>query len=905
MKSKAGRMIDKQAVENLIKKYERVTSEKDYNEEATKDGFIKPLFTALGWDFTNLDEVSPEDKVSKKRVDYALKLEGIPKFFLEAKPLHESLDGYRTVNGEKVSYVEQAVNYAYYRGCDWAILTNFKEIRVYDAGLKANPLASFKFVLRVNDFLNDYENWLYLLSKEAFQKGLLDKKYGTKARKRPITEQLLSDFTTFRDILSKDVYKLNKDKNLNEEDLDEAVQRLFDRLIFIRNCEDRGLEAPELLSTLRQWEISKKNTLIGRVRNLFEYYDENYDSTIFDTKRGYLWDKIDVGDNALSKIISGLYVTEDNAISYDFSLIDANVLGNIYEQYLGHILKKTEKRTKLTESRAKRKEEGIYYTPSFVVDYIIKNTVGAFIKTRKQGAHKIKVLDPACGSGSFLIRAFDILNEYHSGKEGYEQSKLDTSGIGTTYSSKLNILKDNIFGVDLDKQAVDIAQLNLLLKVSEKKKRLPILQQNIKNGNSLIADSNIAGSKAFKWDDEFRGISEDGKFDIIVGNPPYVRLEKIPKNERPYYKNNYETVPGRFDLYSLFIEKGINLLKEEGYLGFIVPNTLLNNDDFEALRKFILDTCRIKKIVLLGEGVFQQATVSTIILILQKEITHSNNMVDWVIGKKPESPNELRTIRQADFYNNEKYRFTIKEKGVGSILDKCYKNSIKFEDAVDYISGIQVWQNESDRIKHPDLLTKKPSNNLYKKTLVGENIDKYSFTFAGDYVLYDRKLLERARAPEWFEKKEKLVMRYIGTKLIAAYDDAQYYAQKSVIVLYPKNNSILDIKYILAIINSNLFQFLYNQKVGKNPYPRINLSYLLTLPFKKSELKDQKEIIVVVDSLIALKRKENQTKQLTSNSEKLNKDVEFLEEKINHLVYKIYGLSKKEIEVIENSTSAY
>ena len=213
MKSKAGRMIDKQAVENLIKKYERVTSEKDYNEEATKDGFIKPLFTALGWDFTNLDEVSPEDKVSKKRVDYALKLEGIPKFFLEAKPLHESLDGYRTVNGEKVSYVEQAVNYAYYRGCDWAILTNFKEIRVYDAGLKANPLASFKFVLRVNDFLNDYENWLYLLSKEAFQKGLLDKKYGTKARKRPITEQLLSDFTTFRDILSKDVYKLNKDKN--------------------------------------------------------------------------------------------------------------------------------------------------------------------------------------------------------------------------------------------------------------------------------------------------------------------------------------------------------------------------------------------------------------------------------------------------------------------------------------------------------------------------------------------------------------------------------------------------------------------------------------------------------------------------------------------------------------------
>ncbi len=250
-------MIDKEAIAKLVEKYKKVIEDgkgKNYNEEATKTDFILPLFRALGWHIEDSNEVSKEENISGKRVDYGFRIDGIPKFFLEAKGLDEDLEGSRMVKGREVTYTEQAVNYAYYKGCNWAILTNFKGIVVYDAWSKTNPSNSFRFAIWIDSLLNDFDNNLYLLSREGFEQGLLDKKYSTKTRKRPITEQLLSDFTNFRAILSKDVYDLNKSKNLTEEDLDEAIQQLFDRLIFIRNCEDKGLEPYNLLSALRQWK---------------------------------------------------------------------------------------------------------------------------------------------------------------------------------------------------------------------------------------------------------------------------------------------------------------------------------------------------------------------------------------------------------------------------------------------------------------------------------------------------------------------------------------------------------------------------------------------------------------------------------------------------------------------------
>ncbi len=190
----------KRKINALIERY-RAEASKRHNEEATKTDFILPLFRILGWNTEDSNEVSKEENISGKRVDYGFRIDGIPKFFLEAKGLDESLDDARKVKGRDVTYAEQAINYAYYKGCNWAILTNFKEIRVYDAWAKVNPNASFRFAIRIDTLLSDFDSGIYLLSKEAFQQNLLDEKYGMKSRKRPITEQLLLDFTHFRAIL--------------------------------------------------------------------------------------------------------------------------------------------------------------------------------------------------------------------------------------------------------------------------------------------------------------------------------------------------------------------------------------------------------------------------------------------------------------------------------------------------------------------------------------------------------------------------------------------------------------------------------------------------------------------------------------------------------------------------------
>ena len=359
----------KNAVETLVAKYNRVVSESrdgKYKEEETKKDFIIPLFRALGWDVENSSEVTAEEKVSKKRVDYGFRINGIPKFFLEAKSFKEDLDNRK--------YIDQAINYAWHKGCTWAILTNFESIKIFNAEVRTDHpwLSQFRPTLHSSEFLAKLDE-LMLLSRESFEKSLLDieaERWGKKAKKTPINQRLLDDFTHFRDILSKNIIKLNASKKLDEEELDESVQRILDRLIFIRNCEDRELEPKILIANYREWESKGKGHLIKSLREAFTHFDKEYNSKIF---AEHLCDDLDIDNEVLHEVIEGLYNTEEGE-SYDFSIIDADVLGTIYEQYLGHILKKTEKRAKLTENHAHRKEQGIYYTPPKIVNYIVGNT---------------------------------------------------------------------------------------------------------------------------------------------------------------------------------------------------------------------------------------------------------------------------------------------------------------------------------------------------------------------------------------------------------------------------------------------------------------------------------------------------------------------------------------------------
>jgi len=900
-------------VQGLLNKYSEVVKDDrigKYNEEMTKKDFILPLFDALGWKTTDSREVTAEEKVSKKRVDYGFRINGIPKFFLEAKPFREDLDTRK--------FIDQAISYAWHKGCTWAILTNFESIKIFNAEIKTEHpwLSQFKPTLHCNEFVTKFDE-LSLLSKESFEKDLLDKeaeKWGKKAKKIPIDKQLLDDFTHFRDVLSKSITKLNASKNLSEEELDESVQRILDRLIFIRNCEDRELEPQILISKYREWESKGKGHLIKSLRETFAHFDKEYNSKIFAI---HLCDAIDIDNEVLHEVIEGLYQY------YDFSIIDADVLGTIYEQYLSHILKKTEKRAKLTENHLHRKEQGIYYTPTYIVDYIVRNTLGELLTNKKVDIEKIRVLDPACGSGSFLIKAFDLLNEYYQKEKDYQQAELDLE-TGIPFTTKVKILQNNIFGVDLDKQAVEIAQLNLLLKVAEKGHRLPLLEKNIKCGNSLIEDVTIAGNKAFHWKKEFSNIISEGGFDVILGNPPYGA--SFSDDEKDFIKTSFKSASGRYDSYYYFIERAIALLTESGLLGFITPDTWLTNVQTRKLRELVISNCRVVKIVSLPQNVFTDANVDTCIIIIQKESNESireKNKIDIaILGKNSKLANLQQNIFERDFevaqeqwMKDTRFLFNIYQ-SKDSLVEKVKTGCIPLGKISEMCRGINPYAKSEltkkygkvkgteiveNRIWHSD---KKESKD-YKKELVGSDIGRYSVDWkSGKWIKYG-EWLSRPRDPKFFTSPHLVVQRIRNPKLknriVATYIDPadEYYNNSGLTNIIAHEDNAYSIKYILAILDSKLMNWYYRQFFRD---VNIKPEDLRELPIRNISTAEQNLLIILVDKILASnKRLDEIGDKMTDERSRLNEQIAKTDAEIDNLVYKVYGITEAEKEIIENS----
>jgi type I restriction-modification system DNA methylase subunit len=903
----------KQEIRNLIDKYNKVVEEKrvsKYNEEMTKKDFILPLFRALGWNTEDSSEVTAEEKISKKRVDYGFRINGIPKFFLEAKSLREDLN-----NDE---FIKQAINYAWLKGCTWAILTNFENVKIFNAEWKtSNPSQSHLKTISCQEFLDRFEE-LWLLSKESFEKGLLDKeaeKWGKKTKKTPVDKQLLADFTRFRELLSKNITKLNQSKNLTEEELDESVQRILDRLIFIRYCEDKGLEANTLISNKREWENKGKGQLIESLRKVFDNFDEQYNSKIF---ANHLCDRLDIDNEVLNKIIEGLYYTKDKSVSYDFSAIEADVLGNIYEQYLGHILKKSEKRAKLKKSHAHRKEQGIYYTPTYIVDYIVRNTLGELIKNKKpEEVEKIRVLDPACGSGSFLIKAFDVLNEYYAKYDkDYSQTQLDFN-TGLSFTSKVKILKNNIFGVDLDKQAVDIAQLNLLLKIAEKGQRLPLLQENIKCGNSLIDDPAIAGDKAFKWEEEFKEVMQEGGFDVVVGNPPWGGvIDDILK----YLENKYpNSTQEHKDTYKCFIEQGINLLKPEGILGFVVPNTCLFQPRYKDLRLF-LKKYMLLKIVNLGEKVFGKVETPCCIIIVKKKETDQKNKVKTIDLSHSKDNNYKAHILSSPKYIELKQ--SIYNKTVDNNFVTFYRELKSDEKTLDKIldcrdAGINYQRvgtgmkekgksDLSDRLLYE---ADKPEKTSDKEYLKGEDIGRYFIRYkTGRFVRTNFKGFIKDNEVVRLDTKTysvvpKILWRQTAEKPIATLDEKGAWFGRSIQagILIDKN---FDIKYILALLNSKYLSYIYVQSVKElgRVFPQVKLNKIKQLPIKIIPLEKQQPLINLVDKMLSLNKRLNEIgDKKTDERARIEEEIRKTDAEIDEFVYKIYGITDEEKKIIEES----
>ncbi len=965
-KTKQEYKIDFERIKELIDGYEqkRKSGEiKRYNEESTKKDFILPLFEALGWNTANRgkknDSVSAEETISKKRVDYGFRINGIPKFFLEAKSLKE--ENIQT----NAKYVTQAIDYAWMKSCSWAILTNFETTAVYNADWKSGYFGgNLFFVLHPNDFLTDsrFTN----LSKVAFENNELDKtasKYGKKQVKNPINKQLLQDMIHFREILSKDILKNNQHKHLSQDNLDESVQRILDRLIFIRNAEDRGLEENQLQSNVRQWYAKGKGHLLKEISRIYADYDKNYNSKLF---AHHLCDDLYLENEALQEVIEGLNQSKDNSYRYDFSIIESDVLGNIYEQYLGNILKSTPKRARLESSKTHRKEQGIYYTPSYIVDYIVKNTVGEYIKTHTpEEIRKVRILDPACGSGSFLIRAYKELENYWIKNSDFAQLTLDSEEF---YSKKVEILKNNIFGVDLDPKAVEIAQLNLLLQISERKQILPLLQNNIKNGNSLIDDPSVSVN-AFKWEEEFPDIMKKGGFDIVIGNPPYVRIQNLDDKEIEHFNDTFKSAFKNYDIYLLFVEKSLKLLRENGNLGFIIPSKFINADYGMGLRNLIAETKTLHKFVDFKDiQVFGDATNYTCLLFLR----HSENEeFDYLYPKSKENFT-LQEVSNSEIF--QKYRLPLpiqneswvlsdnntsnlmkklkgNGQGLGAVCENIFQGLVTGSDNVYFVKVISETKETARIMNLADNHEFTIERRILKKLLKGKDIKKWSVEWNAYYVVYPY-LVKTGKASliplseiekdypltfEYFKHYEKKLKGRENNLFVSEKNWHQFgrlqniekFEQTKIItqVLASSNTFALDSQgeyyfvgggnaggygvvikeehkdyyyYILALLNSKVLEF-YLKNIStpfRGGYFSYGRRFIEQLPIKFGNGPEITKLSMLSNEQQSITKV---ISKLNNTDEKQHLERKFKEneETINSIIYEIYELKKSEISIIE------
>ncbi|HLD78939.1 hypothetical protein A3A67_00765 [Candidatus Peribacteria bacterium RIFCSPLOWO2_01_FULL_51_18] len=880
---------------SLIKDFENNPDYyKKLSEADVEDKLVNELFVnILGWDKKDYEKRAKVQRGDKRgSADYAFKINDRIVFFLEVKKVTIPLDKEAD---------EQVILYSLSKKVPLAISTNFQQMNIFCVEQEDAVKNVFRTFKTPEDYVNNFSD-LWFLSKDSFEQGLLLKKAEDEGRLKKrvsIDKVLLEDFWRVRTLIANDIEK-NKPGEYNINEKDEIVQRILDRLIFIRRCEDTGIN-PENL-TLEEIKHIAESRAYSQLKALFSKYDSFYDSGLFTPNKDNDCDIITINGEIIQRLIRYLYESHDGKYKYNFEWIDADVLGQVYEQYLGKILAQTKSgKAKLKEGQAHRKEQGIYYTPTYVVDYIVKNTLGELLKDRKIDARKIKVLDPACGSGSFLIKAFDYMQKHLSNDKEAVQSKLDfQTKDAPTYSIKTDILKNNIFGVDLDNKAVEITKLNLLLKAAEKFRKLPSeLDNHIGWGNSLIDDG--AFEHPFKWVGDF----QEGTFDVVIGNPPYIQLSMESDsvtNYKNYLIKRFGSSMGRLNTFGFFTKLGIDLLKDKGKLGYIIPNTVLTQDYYADLRDIILNSCRIRYIVNFSDLPFKDAVVENVILILEKESNEKyrfSNQVSVIGVNEKLQFIEQRKLSQEQFYSNRERAFlTSLDNKKLKIKENIEKGSLPLRTFVEINQAIAL---KSDRKKY---LSKSKEDSSFKKVLDGRNIQRYGINWEQTYLRYDLKSIHSCKREDIFLKEEKLFFRRVGNGLIACLDESQFYALNTLVVITLKDASKLNLRATLALINSKLMNYYYKTvlKSTKTVFSEIQARQIKELPIKLLSESAQEKLSNLVEKITKnVKRLCDFRDKKTADSAKLEEEIHKTDAEIDEEVYKLYGITEEEKKIIEES----
>ena len=737
----------KKSLEILLEKASSIKNPKEFNKDKTFQEFVRPLFEILGWKFNQKEnpEIIPIFKESKNKADFAFKINDLTKFFLAIAPFDSNIDDRK--------WIIPATTFAFNKGVTWVVLTNFKKFKVLNSEVKGKTPHQMQFFeISYNDLILKYDRLSYL-SKKSLTLNILDNEaeyFERKLQKTPINEQLLNDLIDCRNILELNIKKLNVTKKLKQEEIDESVQKILNRFIFMRSCGDRGIEKKHLLENLREWEATKKEDLIDYLRKVFLYFQENYGGTLFSS---HLCDTLKISNYILQEIIEGLYYSKEKSIAYDFSIIEADVLGEIYEQYL-RILRSDDE--EISPGLTHRKKQGIFYTPSFVVSYMVNMAFKALSNGKKIDVNKIRILDPACGSGSFLIKSYDFLySHFQKTDRKFHQTMLAAEIEGGVYSKKLQIVKENLFGVDLDKVATEIIQLNLMLKLAEKKHQLPILQKNIRLGNSLIEDPKV-DNYALKFDKAFPHILRNNSgFDLIIGNPPYVRQEKIVPI-KPYLESNYEVYDGKADLYVYFFERAFKLLREGGAISFIVSNKWLKAGYGYNLRKF-LSQYWIEEFIDFGDVQIFKGAITYPCILIMKKIKKQNPKIKVCLIKNDKFKPFETYVNQNQFYFNQKklkddsWNFVNPKED--KLLEKIEKKGISLGSYIgnNVYRGIVTGLNKAfviDQTIRNQLISEDPrSTDVIKPFLIGKEVLRYSINSKNRYLIFTRRGVDINKYP--------------------------------------------------------------------------------------------------------------------------------------------------------------
>lgn len=941
-----------------------------YGEAAVRQDFIDRFWMALGWDVTHETQKNPRERevtVEKdvrvegrgKRADYSFAV--APnyrdvRFFVEAKKPGRQLDNAQ-------DYF-QTIRYGWHARTPVAVLTDFEQFRILDCRYKPDIDAVLDYGALEKFHYTDYADEeqfrriYHLFSRGEVAGGALERyaaslpKQAGRATQRAlfargayqsIDESFLQDLDGYREQLARAFHAANP--RLGGAQLTEATQRTLDRLVFMRFLEDKLIEPDELVEPLALSRTPWAE-FVAASRRL----NGVYNGIIF--REHPLLDA--PGFRVDGRVFAGVCENLSHVRSpYDFNLIPIHILGSIYERFLGKTIEVEAGAAVVKEKPEVRKAGGVYYTPEYVVRYIVGETVGRLVegKTPEQ-VRPMRFADISCGSGSFLLGVYDLLLGHHESyynrnkrtrAEGLKAGCVETEE-GTLRLSllqKRTILLNNVYGVDVDAQAVEVAQLSLYLKLLEEETTasarshqlafrealLPSLNQNIISGNSLV-DFDILSGHLFEpekerklnpmnFAQEFPGAMRAGGFDAIVGNPPYVfgrdwKALDISDETKTYLRSKYKSSPYQLDMFSIFMEKALSLCRPSGWVGQIVPNVWLTNTYSSTTRAFILGKSQNLVITAPPQNVFPGLTVDTVIYTLQKaERPGSEFLIKSIrdgkvveVARHPVEPyaNGQRPISTAlddtgsDFVHRLKTNFP-ELQNFADITRGVHPYRTGGYGQTAFGTGPQTARDVQQRPYHSGV-----SKRGYRPFIYGRDLRRFTPPVATEFVKYGPWLAE-PRRPEFFEGERVYSRKILAERLVVTVETTDSVADQQVYITRPRPKSV-SAHYLAGVLGSRLLAFFIRAFYDEvnDAFPQIKVGQLKSLPIPPVKTPDDKArhdlMVKLVEQMLEAKR---QLAEAGTEGEGnfYERKCAAIDGQIDALVYELYELTPEEIALVE------